>query len=381
MVLIAGVDINVAQWALALGFFIGSILLAQIIVVFIDRLVRPLFESTKTKLDDFLFENLRGPLKLFFSIGGAYLGLQIVAPGITVFGRNLDGLLYLALIIAVGHALARAINAILQWYLLEVGGEKSRASDVFPVVRKLVMSAVYFIALAVLLSEMGVEVGPLIAGLGVAGLAVALALHDSLKNFFAGLYLLSDKPIRRGDIIALDNDKSEVKGTVEEIGWRATRIKGTANAVHIIPNERLAASVIVNYSKGRETRTVMVKVGVEYGQDMDAALDALKQAADETLQKTPAADSSVKPEVRINEFMDSAVELAALVRVKDYAERMAVASVLRQNILRIFRERKINIPYPIRTLQWPETPAQPEATEAANTPKAKPRARKKPKSR
>ncbi len=350
MALIAGIDVNLTQWALALGFFIGSIILAQIIIAAIDKLVRPLLAKTKTQLDDFLFENLRGPLKLFFSIAGAYLGLQAVLPGLNVFGRNLDGLLFLALIIAVGHAVSRTLNALMKWYLVEVGAEKTSVSDVFPVVRKLVMAAAYFITLAILLSELGVEIGPLIAGLGVAGLAVALALQDSLKNFFAGVYLLADKPIRKGDIIALDNDKSEVKGMVEEIGWRATRIKGTANAIHIIPNEKLAASVIVNYSKGRDTRTVMVRVGIEYGEDVDKALAALTKAAEKTIQDSPAADRGVKPEVRINEFMDSAVELAALVRVKDYAERFAVATELRRNILRIFREQKINIPYPIRTI-------------------------------
>jgi len=355
MVLIAGFDVNVAQWALAIGFFIGSILLAEVIVVFIDKLIRPLLAKTKTQLDDFLFENLRGPLKVFFSLGGAYLGLQVVMPNVSVFGRNLDGLFFLALILAVAHASARTLNAVMKWYLLEVGAEKGRVGDVFPIVRKLAMAAVYFAAIAILLSEIGVEIGPLIAGLGVAGLAVALALQDSLKNFFAGLYLLSDKPIQRGDIIALDNDKSEVKGTVEEIGWRSTRIKGVANAIHIIPNEKLAASVIVNYSKGRETRTVMVRVGIEYGEDVDKALKALMQAAQEAVKSSKAADATVEPEVRVNEFLDSAVELAALVRVKDYGERFTVATELRRNILRIFRKANINIPYPIRTLHM--TPA------------------------
>ncbi|MBI2445098.1 mechanosensitive ion channel family protein [Candidatus Micrarchaeota archaeon] len=359
MVLFAGFDINLAQWALALGFFIGSILLAEFIVVFIDKLIRPLLAKTKTQLDDFLFENLRGPLKLFFSIGGAYLGLQIVTPGLTVFGRNLDGLLFLALIVAVAHAVARTLNAVMKWYLVEVGAEKARVGDIFPIVRKLIMAAVYFAGLAILLSELGVEIGPLIAGLGVAGLAVALALQDSLKNFFAGIYLLSDKPIQRGDIIALDNDKSDVKGTVEEIGWRSTRIKGVANAIHIIPNEKLAASVIVNYSKGRETRTVMVKVGIEYGEDVDKALKSLMQAAQEAVKSSPAADAGVEPEVRVNEFLDSAVELAALVRVKDYGERFAVASSLRRNILRIFRKQGIHIPFPIRTLHMAPADGKP----------------------
>ncbi|MBI5225973.1 mechanosensitive ion channel family protein [Candidatus Micrarchaeota archaeon] len=353
MVLIAGMDIDLAQWALATGFFIGSIILAEIVVAFIDKAVRPLFEKTKTKLDDFLFEALRGPLKLFFAITGAYFGLKTVSPQFNLYGHSLDGLLFLSLILAVGHALARTVDALMKWYLLEVGAQdKNRVGDVFPIMRKLAKAAVYFSAFVIFLSQLGVEIGPLLAGLGVAGLAVALALQDSLKNFFAGLYLLADKPIRVGDIIALDSDKSEVKGTVEEIGWRATRIKGVANAIHIIPNEKLAASVIVNYSKGRDTRTVMVKVGIEYGENVEKALAALKAAAQDAIKQSPAADSSVEPEIRINEFLDSAVELAALVRVKDYGERFTVASVLRHNILRIFRKEKINIPFPIRTLEF-----------------------------
>lgn len=358
MVLLAGIDVNLGQWALALGFFLGSIVLARIVIASVDRLVRPLLAKTKTQLDDLLFDALRGPLEIFFSIGGAYLGLQVVMPKLVVFGRTLDSLLFLALILAVGHALARTAEALMKWYMTEIGVQdksRSRVGDVFPVARKLVKAAVYFAAIVVLLSELGVEIGPLIAGLGVAGLAVALALQDSLKNFFAGLYLLADKPIRQGDIIALDNDKSEVKGTVEEIGWRATRIKGVANAVHIIPNEKLAASVIVNYSRGRDTRTVMVKVGIEYGEDVEKALAALKTAAEETIKAVPAADSSVEPEIRINEFLDSSIELAALVRVKDYGERFTVATQLRRKILSHFRKENINIPFPIRTLHFTPT--------------------------
>lgn len=364
MVLIAGVEINIAQWTLALGFFIGSIILAEVILATIDKVIRPLLARTKTQLDDFLFENLRGPLKLFFSLGGAYLGLQVVMPDVVLFGRNLDGLFFLALIVAVAHAVARTLNAVMKWYLLEVGAEKGRVGDVFPIVRKLAMAAVYFAALAILLSELGVEIGPLIAGLGVAGLAVALALQDSLKNFFAGLYLLSEKPIRRGDVIALDSDKSEVKGTVEEIGWRATRLKGIANAVHIIPNEKLAASVIVNYTRAKDNPSVIVKVGVEFGQDMDQAVAALRRAAETTVKGNPVAEADQEPEIRINEFLDSAIEMMVLLRVKSYGDRFSVATDLRRNILAEFRKDGINIPFPIRTLHMVPTdaPGKPRKT-------------------
>lgn len=339
------------DWVAALGIFIGSIVLAEGVIVTVDKLIRPLLSKTKTVLDDYLFENLRGPLKLLFSVFGAYYGIKLLSNDFQVWGYSLDALLGFVLIVSVGHAVARALSAILKWYVHEIGiQQKSRVGDVFPILSKILKAAVYFGTLIVLLSELGVEIGPLIAGLGVAGLAVALALQDSLKNFFAGVYLLADKPIRQGDIIALDSDKSEIKGTVEEIGWRATRIRGVANAIHIIPNEKLAQSVIVNYSKGRDTRTLMVKVGVQYAEDAQKALDALKKAADEAIASSPAADQSVPAEVRINEFLDSSVELAAMVRVKDYGERFKVATELRKNILRMFKKQGIEIPFPIRTL-------------------------------
>ncbi len=353
MVVFAGIQFDVSLWGLALGFFIGSILLADLLIVTIDKLVRPLLAKTKTQLDDFLFENLRGPLKFFFSIGGAYLGLDLVMPSVTFAGRNLQGLFFLALILAVGHATARVLNALMQWYAVEIGVmEKSRVGDVFPLVRRIATAAVYFATLVILLSELGVEIGPLIAGLGVAGLAVALALQDSMKNFFAGLYLIADKPIRTGDLIALDSDASSIKGVVEEIGWRATRIRAAANALHIVPNEKLASGVIVNYSKGKDTRSVAITVGVDYSQDMDQALEVLKAAAIRVAKASKFADDSVKPEVRLNDFGDSQVDLYVSLRVKNYADRFSLASDLRKEILRTFRKEKISIPFPVRTLHW-----------------------------
>jgi small-conductance mechanosensitive channel len=346
-----GFEFNVQEWALAAGIFIGSILLADVIIVAIDRIVRPLVAQTKTKLDDFLFDNLRGPLKLFFAVFGAYFGLQLVAPALSIGGQGLERLLYFALLLSVGHAIARTVSAVLKWYVTEIDyGQKSRLGDVFPILSKLAKAAVYFTILVILLSELGIEIGPLIAGLGVAGLAVALALQDSLKNFFAGIYILADKPVRKGDFIAVDSETSGIRGWIEEIGWRSTRMRTRSGYTYVLPNERLASSVMINYDKHKGPKRVEALVGAEYGADPEKVFAALKQACQEATTALDSAEKDVAPIVRQERYADSSIEFRAIIHVKSYLDVADALSELNKQIHRSFKKNGLNIPFPIRTL-------------------------------
>src|SRR5256886_8765791 len=104
--------------------------------------------------------------------------------------------------------------------------------------------AIYVIGVLVPLSVLGVPVTPILPALGVGGLAVALALQDSLTNLFAGLHLLADKPIRVGDYVKIAD---AVEGYVVDIGWRSTRVRMLQNTVVVVPNKKVAESVITNY--------------------------------------------------------------------------------------------------------------------------------------
>jgi len=102
---------------------------------------------------------------------------------------------------------------------------------------------IYLIAFLMILRYLNVEITPLVATLGLGGLAVGLALHNTLSNFFAGVYIISDRPINVGDYIEMDGN---IAGYVEDIGWRSTRIKTLPNTIVVVPNSKIAESVIVN---------------------------------------------------------------------------------------------------------------------------------------
>src|SRR5437764_1007357 len=120
----------------------------------------------------------------------------------------------------------------------------------------------------VLLSSLGIAITPILTALGVGGLAVALALQDTLSNLFAGLHLLADKPIRVGDYVRLSAES--VEGHVVDVGWRSTRIRMLQNNIVVVPNKRVAESIITNYDLGETRMAVLIRVRVDY--DADAEL-------------------------------------------------------------------------------------------------------------
>src|SRR5207245_808248 len=118
----------------------------------------------------------------------------------------------------------------------------------------------------VLLAALGIQITPILTALGVGGLAVALALQDTLSNLFAGAHLLADKPIRVGDYVKVADT---VEGYVVDIGWRSTRVRMLQNMVVTIPNKRVAESIITNYDMPDPRLTLLIRVSVDYGSDVE----------------------------------------------------------------------------------------------------------------
>src|SRR6266511_861336 len=123
---------------------------------------------------------------------------------------------------------------------------------------------VLIVGLLVLLSTLGIQITPILTALGVGGLAVALALQDSLANLFAGLHLLADKPIRVGDYVKLSEG---IEGFVTDVGWRSTRLQTLLSSVVVVPNQPVSRSTITNYALPDERVGLPMKVLVPYDAD------------------------------------------------------------------------------------------------------------------
>src|SRR6059036_3173689 len=218
-----------------------------------------------------------------------------VASEADVLPRRLTGelttILQASIILSVTITLAGMVETL----ITRVG--ESRAFGV-PVglaraASRLTILAVGFL---VLLSALGIHIAPILTALGVGGLAVALALQDTLSNLFAGMHLLADRPIRVGDYVKIADT---TEGYVVDIGWRSTRVRMLQNTVVVVPNKKVAESIITNYDLPEPRLSLSIPVSVSYRSEPDHVERTLVDEATKGLGQIPGLLAHPAPFVRL----------------------------------------------------------------------------------
>src|SRR5881397_1151266 len=208
---------------------------------------------------------------------------------------------------------------------------------------------VLVVGVLVLLSVLGIHITPILTALGVGGLAVALALQDSLANLFAGMHLLADKPIRVGDYVKIADT---TEGYVVDIGWRSTRVRMLQNTVVVVPNKKVAESIITNYDLPEPRLSLAIRVSVGYKSDPDHVERTLVDEATKGAGQIPGLLAHPAPFVRlIPGFGESSLDFTLNVEVASFVDQYVVQHELRKRILRRLRAEGIEIPYPVRTVE------------------------------
>jgi small-conductance mechanosensitive channel len=215
------------------------------------------------------------------------------------------------------------------------------------VIQGLSRGLIILIGALVLLGTMGISVTPVIASLGITSLAVALALQPTLENFFSGVQLVMDKPIRVGDFIELSSGE---QGFVERIGWRTTWIKMLQNNTVIIPNSDLSKSRIINYFYPAKELSVPVEVGIHYSSDLDHVERVALEVAREILVSHEWGVDDYNTFVLFTEFDSSSINMTVMLRAKEYFNRFWVKSAFIKALHKRFAEEGIVIPFPIRAI-------------------------------
>lgn len=204
----------------------------------------------------------------------------------------------------------------------------------------------------ILLDTLDISITPLLTTLGIGSLAVALALQDTLANFFAGLYLAADRPIRTGDFVRLDSGD---EGFVESVGWRSTRLRTLPNNIVVIPNERVAKSIITNYDFPEPRMSLLLRVTASYDSDSRRVEHILLDVAQAATRDVPGLLPDPAPFVRfIPGFGDSALEFTLICQVAKFVDQYSVQHELRHRILDRFRREGIDIPFPQRVVTLKE---------------------------
>ncbi|MCZ7625269.1 MAG: mechanosensitive ion channel family protein [Candidatus Methylomirabilis sp.] len=188
----------------------------------------------------------------------------------------------------------------------------------------------------------------MLTALGVGGLAVALALQGSLANLFAGIHLLVEKPLRVGDYVKLESGQ---EGYVVDIGWRTTRIRALPNNLVIVPNAKLADTILTNYHLPEKRMSVLIPINVSYACDPGRIEAILVEEARSAIGDVPGLLAEPVPFVRfIPGFGESSLDFTLIVQVNEFVDQYLVQHELRKRILARFQKERIEIPFPQRVI-------------------------------
>ncbi len=260
---------------------------------------------------------------------------------------------------AVGYS-AQALLAL--WYLsftlvfMRIGANLVRhfapqGAGVLPVTsltQNLTQLAILILGILLILTAFHVQITPILTALGVGGLAVALALQDTLSNLFAGFYVSVSGQVRLGDYIKLNTGE---EGYVADITWRSTAIRALSNNLIIVPNAKLGQAIVTNYHLPDKRVAVSVQVGVSYDSDLDQVERVLLEVGTQGAGEIPGMLAEPAPSVSFDPgFGESALGFTLNFQVAEFANQFGVRNELRRRIARRFRQEGIQMPFPTRTV-------------------------------
>jgi len=327
---------------------------AGLIAAFARAVVMPLLRRvtsrTSTDVDDIVLKALNRPVVFAILLAGFYFALLQLDFWTEKQASWVREGAAIAAILLVVYTILRVFNAVATWLTETAAARSPRAREVRAqslVGRKVVNIVVLVLGVLMILSQLDVEIGPILAGLGLGGLAVALALQDTLSNLFAGIYMMVDKPVAVGDFVKLESGE---EGFVEEIGWRNTKVRMWANNIVIIPNSKLSQSVLTNYYLPQQELSVYINCGVAYDSDLEHVERVCVEVGKEVMARIPGCQTDWTPVVRFKEFADFSINFLVVLRVKDFAAQYLLGHEFMKALHRRFDEEGIEIPFPIRTV-------------------------------
>jgi small-conductance mechanosensitive channel len=332
-------------WLFAFVVVVLFAIIGQLVRSFaLDRIANVLERRTKTTLDEDIVRSLRRPVVLWFTLAGFYFGILIIELDPDV-EQVLVGLVSAVIIISLSVWFAELVVRLL---VAAVPNRPGRASPITGVVQNVVRIFVMLVGLVLVLGNFGISVTPMLTGLGIGGLAVALGLQETLANVFAGMQLTIARNIRIGDILRLQDGEELV---LEDIGWRAVRMRRVfTEATVIIPNARLANDMITNFDQPTSEIGVLVDVGVHYKSDLRKVEVIACEVGAEVMAEVDGGVPKHVPYLRFKKFGDSAIEFVIHLRAVGFRESTLVRSEYIMRLAERFAKEGVVIPYPVRAL-------------------------------
>ncbi|MDD6382005.1 MAG: mechanosensitive ion channel family protein [Selenomonadaceae bacterium] len=297
----------------------------------------------------YIFINaLRGvPVSLCLVVGLYWIvnTINIIEPLTRLFSY----ILFTVIILSITRVAARTINGFITLHI-ERSQQKLPKTTLLNTILNVV---IYAMGVLIVLQYYGISIAPILTAMGVGGMAVALALQETLANIFSGLHLILSKQLRLDDYIKLSTGE---EGRVTDITWRFTTIvpAGGGNMI-VIPNQKIASSNITNYSMPRKDIVISIPVGVSYDSDLDKVERITLEVAREVMSRVDK-DVHIEPAVRFHTFGESSIDFNVVLHSSYFEHQFLLKHEFIKALTRRYREEGIDIPYPMRTVLQPDLP-------------------------
>lgn len=333
------------HYAIGALLLVGAFLLRRVVTGFIFNRLKKLAEKTETTLDDKLFPALETPVATFVMVTGIFAALKVLK-------------LSEATDVAIGNGSTVAFSLVLFWGLLraldaiidhahEIAREKQLGIAAFmPWIKKTLVTVFVVIGVLLTVQSMGYDVRAILGGLGIGGLAFALAAQDTIANLFGSIVVAVDQPFKIGEVIKIQGNV----GAVEDIGLRSTKLRLIDKSLIVMPNKMVAAESIVNLSRFTGRRVEQV-IGLTY----DTTAAQMEDIVGE-FRRLILAEPEVDPTSVICYFRDynaSSLDIWMVFNVKDpdFHKHMALRQRLSLAFMRAVEARGLSFAFPTQTVQ------------------------------
>ena len=334
---------KIENWLISFGILIGGIVVAKITYWIIGKYVKRLTAKTKSQLDDLLIDKLEEPVVYAIGILGFYWGFHRLhfGEGIDKFFEHVFTIVFT---LNVTWLIVRTADAIIEEYIMPFveRSESDLDDQLMPLLRKVFKLILWCMGIIIGLNNAGFDVAALIAGLGIGGLALALAAQDTVKNIFGGIMVYLDKPFKIGDRIVISGHD----GFVEEIGIRSTRIRTLEGRQITIPNAQFSESPIENISR-EPARKIVLNLGLTYEtspEKMEMAMTILKDIASNN--ESVGEDAMVS----FNSWGASALGITFIYFIQPGKDILITQTEVNLEILKRFNAEGLDFAYPTQTI-------------------------------
>ena len=334
---------TVGDWTIALLIILGVYVVSKLVYWIFANIIKKITAKTKTKIDDILVDVLQKPIILGMTVSGIWYGFHWLS-----FPENINEWVnkgfFLVVALIVTWVLARIVDAIIGEYLVPLADKTDTDMDdhLIPIVQKGLRYVIWTLGIIVALNNAGYNVGALLAGLGIGGLALAMAAKDTVANIFGGITIFTDKPFKMKDRIVVNG----FDGFVEEIGIRSTKLRTLDGRLVTIPNSKFTEGFVENITS-EPTRKITINIALVY----ETSAEQIEKAI-QLLHEIVKNNSSVEDtcNTSFNNFGDFSLGILFIYFIKNGEDIFNVQTEMNLEIKRKFAENKLEMAFPTRTI-------------------------------